>query len=62
MTETKDGFEIAEADVKLRGPGDVEGTQQSGLAFNLRLADLARDGQILQLARDTAEKVLDEEP
>ena len=62
MTETNDGFEIAEADLKLRGPGDLEGTQQSGLAFNLRLADLARDGQILQLARDTAEKVLDEDP
>ena len=62
MTETNDGFEIAEADLKLRGPGDLEGTQQSGMAFNLRLADLARDGQILQLARDTAEKVLDEDP
>ena len=62
MTETNDGFEIAEADLKLRGPGDLEGTQQSGIAFNLRLADLARDGQILQLARDTAEKILDEDP
>ncbi len=62
MTETNDGFEIAEADLKLRGPGDLEGTQQSGVAFTLRQANLARDGQILQLARSTAEKVLDEDP
>lgn len=62
MTETNDGFEIAEADLKLRGPGDLEGTQQSGVSFDLKLADLARDGQILQLARDTAEKVLEEDP
>ncbi len=62
MTETNDGFEIAEADLKLRGPGDLEGTQQSGVSFSLRLANLAKDGQILQLARDTAEKVLDEDP
>ena len=56
MTETNDGFEIAEADLKLRGPGDLEGTQQSGVSFTLRLANLARDGQVLQLARETAEK------
>lgn len=62
MTETNDGFEIAEADLKLRGPGDLEGTQQSGVAFDLKLANLARDGQILQLARDTAQKVLDGDP
>ncbi len=62
MTETNDGFEIAEADLKLRGPGDLEGTQQSGVAFTLKLANLVRDGQILQLARETAEKVLDEDP
>lgn len=62
MTETNDGFEIAEADLKLRGPGDLEGTQQSGVSFTLRLANLARDGQILQLARDTAERVLDDDP
>ncbi len=62
MTETNDGFEIAEADLKLRGPGDLEGTQQSGIAFSLRLANLARDGQILQLARNTAEKILDADP
>ncbi len=62
MTETNDGFEIAEADLKLRGPGDLEGTQQSGVAFTLRLADLARDGQLVQLARETAGKVLDDDP
>ena len=62
MTESNDGFEIAEEDLKLRGPGDLEGTQQSGVAFSLRLANLARDGQVLQLARDTAAKVLDDDP
>ena len=62
MTETNDGFEIAEADLKLRGPGDLEGTQQSGIAFNLRLANLGRDGQLVQLARDTATFVLDADP
>ncbi len=62
MTETNDGFEIAEADLKLRGPGDLEGTKQSGIAFDLKLANLARDGQIVQLARDTATFVLDEDP
>ena len=62
MVQTNDGFEIAEADLKLRGPGDLEGTQQSGVSFMLRLANLARDGQLLQLARETAEKVLDDDP
>ena len=62
MTETTDGFEIAEADLKLRGPGDLEGTKQSGMAFDLKLANLARDGQIVQLARDAATQVLDEDP
>ena len=62
MTETSDGFEIAEADLKLRGPGDLEGTQQSGIAFNLKLANLGRDGQLVQLARDTATFVLDADP
>lgn len=62
MTETNDGFEIAEADLKLRGPGDLEGTQQSGIAFNLKLANLGRDGQLVQLARDTAAFVLDADP
>ncbi len=62
MTESNDGFEIAEEDLKLRGPGDLEGTQQSGIAFDLKLANLAKDGQILQLARDTAMQVLDHDP
>lgn len=58
MTETSDGFLISEADMKLRGPGDMEGTQQSGIAFNLKVANLARDGQILTLARNEAKEVL----
>ena len=62
MTETNDGFEIAEADLRFRGPGDLEGTQQSGMAFDLKLANLARDGQIVQLARDTATWILDNDP
>ncbi len=62
MVRTNDGFEIAEADLKLRGPGDLEGTQQSGIAFDLKIADLARDGQLLQYVRDVAEKIVDEDP
>jgi ATP-dependent DNA helicase RecG len=62
MTATNDGFEIAEADLKLRGPGDLEGTQQSGVSFDLKLANLARDGQVLQRAREVAGRVLDEDP
>jgi len=62
MCETNDGFEIAEADLKFRGPGDLEGTQQSGIAFDLHIANLARDGQLVQLARDTANEILDEDP
>ena len=62
MVRTNDGFEIAEADLKLRGPGDLEGTQQSGMAFDLKIADLVRDGQILQLARDVAERIIEEDP
>lgn len=62
MVESNDGFEIAEADLKLRGPGDIEGTLQSGVAFNLKIADLARDGDILTSARKMAEKVLHEDP
>lgn len=62
MTETSDGFLISEADMKLRGPGDMEGTQQSGLAFSLKLANLATDGQILNYARDCAERVLNANP
>jgi len=62
MVGTNDGFEIAEVDLKLRGPGDIEGTQQSGVPFNLKIAHLGRDGQILQLARDTAEAIIEEDP
>lgn len=62
MCDTNDGFRIAEADLKLRGPGDLEGTQQSGVAFDLKIADIARDGQIVQMARDEAQKVIDEDP
>ncbi len=62
MCDTNDGFEIAEADLKLRGPGDLEGTQQSGIAFDLKIADIARDGQIVQLARDEAKKIIDNDP
>ncbi|MBO4316290.1 MAG: ATP-dependent DNA helicase RecG [Prevotella sp.] len=62
MCDTNDGFEIAEADLKLRGPGDLEGTQQSGIAFDLKIADIARDGQIVQMARDEAQKVIDDDP
>lgn len=62
MCETNDGFRIAEADLKLRGPGDLEGTQQSGIAFDLKIADLAHDGQILQQARDEAQHIIDNDP
>ncbi|KXB81915.1 ATP-dependent DNA helicase RecG [Prevotella sp. DNF00663] len=62
MCGTNDGFEIAEADLKLRGPGDLEGTQQSGIAFDLKIADIARDGQIVQLARNEAQKIIDADP
>ncbi len=62
MVATNDGFEIAEADMRLRGPGDLEGTQQSGLAFDLRISNLAKDGQILQYARDKAEEILAKDP
>lgn len=62
MVQTNDGFEIAEADLKLRGPGDLEGTQQSGIAFDLKIADLAHDGQLLQYVRDVAQVFLDEDP
>lgn len=62
MCETNDGFRIAEADLKLRGPGDLEGTQQSGIAFDLKIADIARDGQLVQLARDEAQKIIDNDP
>lgn len=62
MVRTNDGFEIAEADLKLRGPGDLEGTQQSGMAFDLKIADLARDGQLLQYVREIATSIVDSDP
>ena len=62
MTQTTDGFEIAEADMKMRGPGDIEGTMQSGLPFNLRMASLAKDSDILTLARQKAAETLDRYP
>ena len=62
MVDTNDGFEIAEADLKLRGPGDIEGTQQSGVAFDLKIANLARDGQLLQYVREVAEHIIDDDP
>ena len=61
MTRTNNGFEIAEADLKLRGPGNIEGTQQSGI-LNFRIADLAKDGKILQVAREIAARILDNDP
>ena len=62
MTQTTDGFIVAEEDLKLRGPGDMEGTQQSGIAFDLRIANVAKDGAILQQARDLAMEILDADP
>lgn len=62
MCSTCDGFRIAEADLKLRGPGDLEGTQQSGMAFDLKIADIARDGLIVQMARDEAQRVITSDP
>jgi len=62
MTATNDGFEIAEADMKMRGPGDIEGTMQSGIVFDLHIANLAKDGQIIQLARDQADILLSKDP
>lgn len=62
MCRTENGFEIAEEDMKMRGPGDLEGTQQSGLPIALNIASLAKDGQILSSARYAAEAVLQEDP
>ncbi len=62
MTSTTDGFVIAEADMKMRGPGDIEGTMQSGLPFDLHIANLATDGRIIQMAREAAENLLDADP
>lgn len=62
MVATNDGFRIAEADLQLRGPGELDGTMQSGQAFDLKIANLATDGQILELAREAANSVLDNDP
>lgn len=62
MVESSDGFEIAEADLKIRGPGDLEGTQQSGIPFNLKIANIVKDGEILHYAREVAQRVLDDDP
>ena len=62
MVRTNDGFEISEADLQLRGPGDLEGTQQSGLPFELKIANLAQDGKMLEIARNAARDILDDDP
>ncbi|HEX2922025.1 MAG TPA: ATP-dependent DNA helicase RecG [Bacteroidales bacterium] len=62
MVKTSDGFEIAETDLQLRGPGDIEGTQQSGIPFNLRIADLAKDGQLIEYVRNIADEILSRDP
>ncbi len=62
MTRTNDGFEISEADLQIRGPGDMDGTQQSGMPFELKIANLAQDGKMLEIARNTAMEILDEDP
>ncbi|MCM1021909.1 MAG: ATP-dependent DNA helicase RecG [Muribaculum sp.] len=62
MTSTTDGFVIAEADMKMRGPGDMDGTMQSGIAFDLHIANLSSDGQIVQMAHDAVTSVLDDDP
>ncbi len=62
LVRTNDGFEISEADLQIRGPGDLEGTQQSGLPLELKIANLAQDGKMLEIARNTAMAVLDDDP
>ncbi len=62
MVNSNDGFELAEVDLKLRGPGDIESTQQSGMPIQFKLANLAKDGQILQLARNVAFKIIEQDP
>lgn len=62
MTQTTDGFVVAEADMQMRGPGDIEGTMQSGVPFDLRITNLATDGAIVQMARDAATRLLDSDP
>jgi ATP-dependent DNA helicase RecG len=62
MTRTSDGFEIAETDLQLRGPGDIEGTMQSGIPFDLKIANLGKDGQILEYVRNIAEGIIEKDP
>jgi len=62
MVRTNDGFEIAEVDMKLRGPGEIEGTQQSGIGFDLKIANLGKDSDILKLARNEASEIIDTDP
>jgi ATP-dependent DNA helicase RecG len=62
MIRTNDGFEIAETDLQLRGPGDIEGTIQSGIPFDLRIANLSKDGQLIEYVRNIAENILEEDP
>jgi ATP-dependent DNA helicase RecG len=62
MVRTGDGFEIAEMDMKLRGPGEIDGTQQSGIGFDFKIANLAKDGKILQIARDEATAIIEKDP
>ena len=62
MVQTNDGFEIAEKDLQLRGPGDIEGTQQSGIPFDLKIANLGKDGQIIEYVRNIAEEILKKDP
>jgi ATP-dependent DNA helicase RecG len=62
MTSTNDGFKIAEEDMKMRGPGDIEGTQQSGLPFKLRITDLSKDGELLEAVRKIVESILNQDP
>ena len=62
MCETNDGFSIAEADLNLRGPGDLEGTQQSGIAIELKIANLAKDGELIQLAHEEVKKIINDDP
>ena len=62
MIRTTDGFEIAETDLQLRGPGDIEGTMQSGIPFDLKIANLGKDGQIIEYVRNIAEGILERDP
>lgn len=62
MVSTTDGFELAELDLQLRGAGDLQGTQQSGMAFELKIANLGKDGQILSIAREAAIRILEKDP